>query len=135
MKKLIVFIALSISVNTLIFAQWEILNGNIHAANFGWEPIDFVNDNVGWTVSHWETLFKTEDFGETWEEIKIPGVTEEEQIHIDFINDSIGWVTALIGTHPNETRIYYTNDGGTTWDMPLKISDEKWSYYDNMRSK
>jgi photosystem II stability/assembly factor-like uncharacterized protein len=78
--------------------DWEILNEWIYTRG----AIDFVNGETGWTVGG-NTLWKTDDSGETWNGFPIPGGD-----HTDFTSASTGWT---IGS----SEVFRTEDGGLTW--------------------
>ena len=72
--------------------QWELIND---CGNF--KIIEFVNDQVGW-VAGANTLFKTEDGGQTWNRMDENGTilagSDSRYFRIeklDFINEKFGW--------------------------------------------
>ena len=79
--------------------QWEILN-----EYESFSTIDFVNAEIGWGLSlSNNTLFKTEDGGESWFSI-----SEKGSRFIDFINENVGWSSG-------GRILFKTEDGGETW--------------------
>lgn len=71
------------------------------------DDMSFV-DNYGWLVtSGTDSLYKTTDYGVTWENL---GQFEGYLRSIEFLNEDIGIMGAF------DDGIYRTTDGGTTWE-------------------
>lgn len=65
-------------------------------------------DSYGWAVnSHRDSVYKTSDYGESWESV---GILSGYLRSIEFLNKDIG----IAGAFRN--GIYRTSDGGITWD-------------------
>ncbi|GJM36588.1 MAG: hypothetical protein DHS20C18_55890 [Saprospiraceae bacterium] len=73
--------------------------------------LHFLNDQTGWFVNLSNTIFKTENGGESWDEYLI---TQNENAfcrRIFFLNDSIGWATSTLSK-----SIFVSTNGGETWN-------------------
>jgi photosystem II stability/assembly factor-like uncharacterized protein len=85
----------------------------------------FVNNNIGWAVGKKDLsidtpfVIKTINSGEAWEEQIIEGTSETEKVNcVHFVNDTLGWI--VVGdteSNNNYGAIYFTNDGGETWQQ------------------
>jgi photosystem II stability/assembly factor-like uncharacterized protein len=104
-----------------LYSQWEILNDGLFMQ---WlKGIDFVNENYGWLIVERDAergLLKTEDCGETWNDISLPGGMYLE--YIDFKSTSVGW---SIGSSEENwsTNIYKTENGGLTWRLSSNLPE------------
>lgn len=69
--------------------------------------VKFIDQNQGWTVGAFGTVYRTSDGGKSWQ----PQVshTTELLFDVDFIDPKTGWVVGRSGT------ILHTTDGGETW--------------------
>jgi len=101
MKNLNIKILLILSILiTNLFSQWEIINQGLIGNP---TDADFVNENVGWVAID-KTLLKTEDGGETWQEIKL----DWRISGLDFVTPQIGWALG-------SGSIIKTENGGVNW--------------------
>ena len=76
------------------------------------KDIFFVNENVGFLLKDYHTLFKTSDGGKTWAQINsFSNYESAEEVY--FINENIGFVSVF--GRPN-ARLLTTIDGGRTWE-------------------
>jgi photosystem II stability/assembly factor-like uncharacterized protein len=86
---------------------------NIEVGSFSlWSPtcVFFYDEMHGWIGSNDSRLYRTQDGGETWEDLVIPNPNPGNTLSdIFFANSNIGWAIILTGL------IYYTEDGGQTW--------------------
>jgi len=77
------------------------------------KTVDFINEKIGWMAGP-GTMLKTENGGESWENIP----TELDFHRIDFVNEFVGWA---IG---NGSIVYRTEDGGKTWRRLKRFRDD-----------
>jgi photosystem II stability/assembly factor-like uncharacterized protein len=104
-------------------------------ANLGVASMSFVGANEGWAAGHYEPfglaapyksialLLHTANAGETWETSRL---SEDDSVYdrVDFGDLRHGWLLSDGGTRLEDRptpldRLYYTRDGGTTWDVAL----------------
>lgn len=69
----------------------------------------FVDHNTGWIAGHQNTILKTTDGGQNWEEQMPASVPFFYKVF--FLNDQEGWVLGEYET------IAHTTDGGDTWEL------------------
>lgn len=74
------------------------------------------NKNLGWVVGHDAVIFRTEDGGETWQQVYAAPEEEAPLLDIWFRNETYGIAIGAYGLYLK------TTDGGSTWtreDMPV----------------
>lgn len=82
-------------------------------------------------------LFKTNDGGESWETVILPGNPDRvESIH--FFNDSLGMintVTKIYSQDPEQSELfhYITRDRGETWDVIKVDSTSEAAFFDEIK--
>ncbi|GJM35789.1 MAG: hypothetical protein DHS20C18_47900 [Saprospiraceae bacterium] len=91
--------------------NWEI---QLTAPSSGLIPsvdLHFLNDQEGWFVNRTNSIYKTEDGGETW--ISYPIALEGNAYcrRIFFVNDTLGWAPST-----DNAAIYVTTNGGESWN-------------------
>ena len=71
-----------------------------------------------------DSLFRTDDNGETWREIALPKKFSETISTVSFLNENIGW--AILADEKNERlELAKTNDGGNSWTKtPIDLRNE-----------
>ena len=94
------------------------------------KDIFFVNENVGFLLKDYHTLFKTSDGGKTWAQINsFSNYESAEEVY--FINENIGFVSVF--GRPN-ARLLTTIDGGRTWEnriFPMNGTVQNIHFMDN----
>lgn len=75
--------------------------------------ISFINDNVGYVGG--EIVFKTTDFGWTWDSVGAVPYQSEQAYCIEFADENTGFSGGTTGT------LFKTIDGGQTW-RPEQVS-------------
>ena len=77
-----------------------------------------------------DTLFKTDDNGETWREIVLPLSFSETIRSVSFSDENIGW--AILADEQNaRLELAGTTDGGNSWTkMPVRLRNEDLSVAD-----
>ncbi len=78
--------------------------------------IHFVNDSTGWVLSPHDLYF-TKDYGENWDLRKHDTTTWFSAIN--FQNESTGWITGSASLIPQRPALFFTSDGGGTWENLL----------------
>ena len=83
------------------------------------KDLDFINPKVGWVAPNAGWIYHTADSGTTWELVRNPlgGDKPEDNrgryiSQIDFVDESRGWAVARHG-------VWFTPDGGQTWQHKL----------------
>ena len=73
--------------------------------------VQFVDEDYGW-IAGGGTILHTNNGGLSWSEQIADGKLSKWVISMCFVNRSKGWVRG-----PTEGAIYYTTNGGETWDI------------------
>jgi photosystem II stability/assembly factor-like uncharacterized protein len=93
---------------------------NVEVGTFSsWSPVCvFFSDEMhGWIGSNGSLLYRTQDGGETWEDLLIPNPNPGNILpDIYFVTPNIGWAILQNG------YIYYTENGGQTWVEQLNAN-------------
>jgi len=107
MKK-IIFLFFFIPVTSFSQNGWNYLP-DAPVASQRFDDVYFINDSTGWAVNGGGEIYKTSDYGNSWE------LQLLDFLHyfrtIEFINDSTGFAGTL------DTSVYHTTDGGETWNL------------------
>lgn len=93
------------------------------------QKAQFLNKNIGWVISKTE-LFKTEDGGNSWKQIKLD-IPEQATIKdVYFINQDVGWIVEQdneITSNPITNEYHFwilkTDDGGKSWQRQYEKAD------------
>lgn len=104
----------------------------------------FVNLQTGWAVGRTMdgrlATARTEDGGFHWETrpIEDPGATEipgEGRATIEVLDDETAWVALQLPTSANfsQGELFFTRDGGRTWDRRNLTLGERVSFVDELR--
>ena len=112
MKLLLTILIVALSTQTTTFSQsWQRVEDSKRFQG-RCDDMSFV-DNYGWLVtSVTDTLYKSTDYGVTWENI---GKFSGRLRSIEFLNKDIGLMGNL------EAGLYRTTDGGMNWDtIPIE---------------
>ena len=92
--------------------QWRIDTFSLPTNDRYNKDIFFLNENVGFLLKDYYSLFKTTDGGKTW--AKISSFYDYEITYqVYFINENVGFVSVF--GRPN-ARLLTTIDGGLTWE-------------------
>ena len=73
--------------------------------------VQMVNDTLGWVCGMNQTLLKTTDAGQTWQQV-YPGLNQHYW-SLDFLNEQYGIIAAGGG------KVLKTTDGGNSWQQRL----------------
>lgn len=80
--------------------------------------IRFMDENFGWMVNPL-IFYRTEDGGQTWNQIRLKRAYPKDVFSCFFIDKNIGWLTGSSGA------FYKTADGGITWnESNISAGDE-----------
>ncbi len=89
--------------------------------------LSVVSDDVAWLSGAQGTVGRTTDGGKTWQVIKVPGAEKLDFRDVEAFDDKRAYILSI---GPGElSRIYYTADGGATWNAQWK-NDDKNAFYD-----
>ncbi len=77
-----------------------------------YQDVYFLSNNIGWIVGQAGSILKTEDAGNTWQELRKPQAHGKANLlNIHFANEDLG---VLVG---EEGIVWTSNDGGQTWSV------------------
>jgi len=106
--------------------SWKEINGDsLELGKTFFNGVKIINDSILFLVSSIFdttlecTLYKSSNFGKSWDNIKLPGTAYSDKI--EFCNYDIGWVESIemAGYNYLFTRILKTTDSGKTWKIQL----------------
>jgi gliding motility-associated-like protein len=79
--------------------------------------IHYVSSNVAYAVGSAGCMAKTTDGGTTWNFIKTPLFGNSRNINTCwFLNENKGYIAGQFNTADSIPKLYFTNNGGATWD-------------------
>ena len=104
----------------MVQAQWQRQSVNTTADFRG---LSVVNENITWASGTRGTFVRTVDGGKTWQVGAVQGAEDLDLRDIEAFDANIAYVLSI---GPGElSRIYKTTDGGATWTMQFKNTNEK----------
>lgn len=103
-----------IAITTNSGASWQ----TKHLEFRNYKKCVFVNDLVGWTLSSDAQILRTDNAGQTWQDLGRIYQDFVSAIDMDFISETTGWVITSAGT------IWKTEDGGFSWDEDVVSNNE-----------
>lgn len=79
--------------------------------------VHFVSANVAYAVGSFGAMAKTTDGGVTWTLVRTPFYNNARNINaVWFLNDNTGYIGGQWNTYDSIPKLYFTNNGGATWD-------------------
>jgi len=122
----------SVAVITILMAltafapQWTPQTSGVSARLRG---VSTVSDRVAWASGANGTILRTENGGQTWQRLSIPGTETLDFRDIDAVSDRIAWVLSIGAGEAS--RIYKTSDAGAHWDEQF-VNHEAKAFFDAM---
>jgi photosystem II stability/assembly factor-like uncharacterized protein len=98
--------------------------------------VSAVSDRVAWASGANGTILRTDDGGQHWQRLSIPGTSDLDFRDIDAASATTAWALSI---GPGEaSRIYRTTDAGAHWDQQFINHDPKvfldaMAFWDAMR--
>jgi hypothetical protein len=77
--------------------------------------IDFVNASTGFSAGPAGKVFKTTDYGNTWNSLEL-GISDADVIQIDMVDENTGFL-ACSDAGFEHGYIFKTTDGGSSWNQ------------------
>lgn len=88
----------------------------------------FINEQIGWVVGNHGIVIKTTNGGESWLQISpLPYPVGPDFRSVDFVTETVGWIVTDEMFWGYESSIFYTTNGGETWDFQAKLWGTKGS--------
>lgn len=87
------------------------------------QAISAVTPEVAWASGLGGTFVRTTDGGKTWHAGVVPGADSLEFRDVEAVSDRIAYL--LAAGEGSASRIYKTEDGGSTWSLQFWNSDPK----------
>lgn len=93
----------------------------VNAAGLWQKPsftdVHYVSATTAYAVGSLGAMAKTVDGGSTWTHVKTPLYNNARNINtVWFINENTGYIGGQWNTLDSMPKLYFTNNGGTTWD-------------------
>lgn len=120
MLKLPLIFCLVFILSTISNAQWQRQNIETKASLRGLAVVD---DNVIWASGTGGSFLKTIDGGKTWTVGKIPDAEKLDFRDIEAFDAKTAYVLSI--GEGESSRIYKTTDGGATWKLQFKNTNER----------
>lgn len=114
---LLLIIFLSVSISS---AQWQRQSIDTKASLRG---LSVVNEKIIWASGTGGTFLRTTDGGKNWMVGKVPGAEKLDFRDVEAFDANTAYLLS-IGDGEN-SRIYKTVDGGTTWKLQFKNANPK----------
>lgn len=125
MKTLFSFATLLLLSN-LSSAQWIKQTVNTTASFRG---LSVVNEKVVWASGTGGTVVRTIDGGKKWDVIQVPDAAKLDFRDIEAFDANTAYILSI--GNGESSRIYKTTDGGATWKLQFKNTNEK-AFFDAM---
>jgi photosystem II stability/assembly factor-like uncharacterized protein len=104
--------------------SFEKLNSNTESSFRG---LGVLSKKIAWVSGTGGTVLKTNDGGDTWENVSVPNAKD-----VDFRDIEVfGKNTALVMGISSPARFYKTKNGGKTWSL-VYINEHKDIFFDGM---
>jgi gliding motility-associated-like protein len=88
--------------------------------------VHYISANVAYAVGTGGCMAKTTDGGLTWNLVQTPLFVQSKAINTCwFINENTGYIGGQANTADNIPKVYFTNNGGATWDSLVSPSGGK----------
>jgi photosystem II stability/assembly factor-like uncharacterized protein len=100
--------------------HWTLLWKNDENPDASYDDIYFLNESEGWLAGN-AGLDRTQDRGRSWEKMQLPTASMQVR-RVYFKNSEEGWIIGLPHVPELLPGIFYTRDGGETW-QPLNDSE------------
>lgn len=121
----LVFVSLIVCVPSHL-CQWIKQNVNTTASFRG---LSVVSEKVIWASGTRGTVIRTVDGGKTWNVIAVPEAGKLDFRDIEAFDADTAYIISI--GNGEASRIYKTNDGGSTWKLQFKNANDK-AFYDAM---
>ena len=102
----------------------EKLNSNV---NVSFRGLDVINKKIVWVSGTKGTVLKTNNSGDTWQNISVPNSNEIDFRDIEVFDKN----TAIVMGISSPARFYKTKDGGKNWDL-VYFNKHKEVFFDGM---
>ncbi len=125
MKLKIAFVII-LSVAVSLSAQWVKQTVNTTASFRG---LSVVSEKVIWASGNGGTVIRTIDGGKKWDVIQLPDAAKLDFRDIEAFDANTAYILSI--GNGESSRIYKTTDGGRTWKLQFKNTNEK-AFFDAM---
>ncbi|MFM2337312.1 MAG: hypothetical protein RL115_505 [Bacteroidota bacterium] len=86
-------------------------------ASTSFQDVHFISATTAYAVGSNGCMAKTTDGGENWVFVRTPLFANAKKINTTwFLNESKGYIGGEWNTPDSIPKVYFTNNGGTTWD-------------------
>jgi photosystem II stability/assembly factor-like uncharacterized protein len=117
---------LAITATVAVAPVWTDQSSGVSARLRG---VSVVDDRVAWASGSGGTIVRTNNGGESWQQLTVPEAAKLDFRDIDAVNADTAFVLSI---GPGESsRIYKTSDAGRTWTLQFTNTDPK-AFFDAM---
>ncbi|CAN5219705.1 oxidoreductase [soil metagenome] len=118
--KSVIVTAVLLNFVPLVFGQWQ---QQAIPSEADFRGLSAVNVNVAWVSGTKGTVGRTIDGGKTWQVLTVPGAEKLDFRDIEAFSDT---TATILSIGPGEdSRIYKTTDGGTSWTLQFRNPDKE----------
>ena len=118
--KLIGLLVTACLLASIANAQWHKQSVDTDASFRG---LSVVDADVVWASGTGGTVVRTEDGGDTWHVMTVPGAEKLDFRDIEAFDAKTAYILSI--GNGGDSRIYKTADGGKTWNMQFKNENPK----------
>ncbi len=119
-RKLIIIVAFLLCSGSGVSAQWVVQPSPTKERLRG---LSVVNSRVAWASGNRGTVLVTTDGGAVWKIKPVPGASALDFRDVHGVSERVAYLLSIGAGE--KSRIYKTSDGGTSWNLQVKLQDAR----------